>query len=128
MGTIFKHNGQLLQCKDLQKKLKRMKLTEANIEIIQDNIPNDELEKVFVNLTKVVKIEQPVIEENIIYYIFQNSKGYYLWGYNSSDINYYNRDFGFDVSDYKLIDTCKGTIKEEYRKWNPETKTGCKNI
>ena len=35
---------------------------------------------------------------------------------------------GFDISDYKLIDTCKGSMPSEYYKWNPETKTGIKDI
>lgn len=127
MGTIFKYNGQMLQCKDLQKKLRRMKLSESNIEIIQDNIPNEELEKTFVELTRVAKKEQTSEEEETRYYIFQNSKGYYLWGINQPNIDYI-KNFGFDISDYKLIDECIGSMPIEYYKWNPETKTGRKDV
>ena len=126
MGTIFKYNNQLLQCRDLKKKLKKMHLLESDVEIIKDNIPNDILEKEFVNYTKVEKPEEADLEEQI-YYIYQNSKGNYLWGINKPSLKYIE-DFGFDISDYKLIDTCKGSIKKEYYKWNPETKTGLKSI
>lgn len=124
MGTIFKYNNQLLQCRNLAKKLKKMHLLESDIEIIKDNIPEDVLEQEFVNLTR---IEKPEVEDPNAwtYYIFKNSKGYYLWGMNKPDINYI-ANFGFDISDYKLIDTCIGYIKSEYLKWNPETKTGIK--
>lgn len=125
MGTIFKYNNQLIQCQNLQKKLKRMRLTEADIEIIKDNIPENELEKEFVNLTRVKK-EEVNTNSEVTYYIFENSKGNYLLGYNKPDITHYTRDFGFDISDYKLIDTCTGDIPDKYRKWNPETKTGLK--
>lgn len=100
-----------------------MRLTEADIEIIKDNIPENELEKEFVNMTRVKKEEVNTASE-VTYYIFENSKGNYLLGYNKPDISYYTRDFGFGVSDYKLIDTCIGEIPNKYRKWNPETKTG----
>ena len=36
MGTIFKYNNQLLQCRDLKKKLKKMHLLESDVEIIKD--------------------------------------------------------------------------------------------
>ena len=103
-----------------------MHLSESDIEIIKDDIPNDALEKEFVNYTKAKKSEEADSEEQI-YYIYQNSKGNYLWGINKPSLKYIE-NFGFDISDYKLIDTCKGTIKEKYYKWNPETKTGLKSI
>ena len=53
MGTIFKYNNQLLQCRDLKKKLKKMRLSESDIEMIKDDKPNNILEKEFVNYTKV---------------------------------------------------------------------------
>ena len=55
MGTIFKYNNQLLQCRNLAKKLKKMHLLESDIEIIKDNIPEDVLEQEFVNLTRIEK-------------------------------------------------------------------------
>lgn len=102
-----------------------MHITAEDVEIIQDNIPNELLEKTFVDLTRGTKKE---LEDDSqwVYYIFQNSNGYYLWGMNKPNLDYIER-FGFDVSDYKLIDTCKGTIKKEYYKWNPETGTGRKD-
>lgn len=124
MGTIFKYNNQFIQCKNLQKKLKKLKLTEDAIEIIKDNIPDVELEQTFVALTSKPK-EDGIEETSGIYYIFMNSEGNYLWGINKPDITYIEK-FGFDISDYKLIDTCIGSIKTEYYKWNPDTKTGRK--
>ena len=101
-----------------------MHITAEDVEIIQDNIPNELLEKTFVDLTRGTKKE---LEDDSqwVYYIFQNPKKYYLWGINKPSLEYIER-FGFDISDYKLIDTCKGTIKKEYYKWDPETKTGQK--
>lgn len=124
MGTIFKYKNQLIQCRDLQKKLKRMKLSVNDIEIIQDNIPLDELEKTFVNLTNEKKKEDDG-EYHCHYYIFQNPRGHYLWGINSPSIDYYKK-WGTDISEYTLIDECIGVMPREYRKWNPETKTGIK--
>lgn len=124
MGTIFKHNGKLIQCKSLQKKLKKLKITEADIEIVKDNIPEESLEKEFVLLERGEKILEDT-DACWIHYIFQNSKGYYLLGINYPNIDYI-KAFGFDISDYKLIKVCKGDPSSEYTKWNPETKTGKK--
>lgn len=124
MGTIFKHNNQLIQCQNLQKKLRKMKITEADIEIVKDDIPNDLLEKEFVNMTKAEKGESDDTEW--IYYVFQNSKGYYLYSIVSPNLDWFHNQFGFDVSDYKLIGTFKNKMPSEYYKWNPETKTGIK--
>lgn len=124
MGTIFKYNNQLFQCRNLTKKLKKMRLLETDIDIIEDNIPEDILEQEFVKLTRIEKLE--IDDPNAwTYYVFQNSKGYYLWGINKPDITYI-ANFGFDIFDYKLIDTCVGYLKPEYLKWNPETGTGIK--
>ena len=58
MGTIFKHKNKYIQCCNLEKKLKKLKINKDDIEIIKDNIPNDSLELEFVNLTKKEKIEK----------------------------------------------------------------------
>ena len=50
MGTIFKYREKLFQCRDLKKKLKKLKLDENDIEIIRDNIKEDDLEKAFCEL------------------------------------------------------------------------------
>lgn len=92
-----------------------MKITENDIEILRE----------FDETEKKVKVEEE-IDDTWTYYVFQNSKGYYLWGINKPDITYIQK-FGFDISDYKLIDTCKGTLPKEYYKWNPETGTGRKD-
>lgn len=92
-----------------------MKITENDIEILRE----------FDETEKKVKVEEE-IDDTWTYYVFQNSKGYYLWGINKPDITYIQK-FGFDISDYKLIDTCKGTLPKEYYKWNPETGTGLKD-
>ena len=124
MGTIFKYNNQLLQCRNLAKKLKKMHLLESDIEIIKDNMTEDVLEQEFVNLTR---IEKPEVEDPNAwtYYILKNSKRYYLRVMNKPEINYIANCILYS-SDYKLIDTCIGYIKSEYLKWNPETKTGIK--
>ena len=44
MGTIIKYNDKLIQCRDLEKKLKKLKINKDDIEIIKDNITNDYLE------------------------------------------------------------------------------------
>lgn len=127
MGTIFKHNNQLIQCQNLQKKLKKMKLSLNDIEIIKDDIPNDILEKIFVEVTKASRPPQDTDVRWKIY-IYQNSKGYYLWGVRNPSLNHYS-EIGYDVSDYKLIDEClSGSIPDEYFKWNPEVGTGRKNV
>lgn len=123
MGTIFKYNNQLIQCQNLQKKLRKLKISESDIEIIKDGIPNEILEKEFVNMTKS---PENISEDMMwIYYVYQNSKGNYLWNINIQNLDYI-ANFGLDVSDYKLVDICKGNLKSEYYKWNPETKTGIK--
>lgn len=121
MGTIFKHNNQLIQCRDLNKKLKKLRLSVSDIEIIKDDIPNDILEQEFVNLSRGIKILEDT-DTNWKYYIFQNSKGYYLWGINKPSIQHY-ADMGFDISDYKLIDATYHPY-EKYGNWNPEIKVG----
>ena len=114
----FLYKGEKCYASNLAKKLKRMKITEADIEILREY---DEKEK---------KVKEDTEEDTVLtYYVFQNSKGYYLWGINKPDISYIEK-FGYDISDYKLIDTCKGSgsMHLEYYKWNPETKTGRKDI
>lgn len=103
-----------------------MKLSEDSIEIIKDDIPNDILEKTFVELTREIKNES---EEDTRwhYFIFENSQGNYLWGINKPDISYI-ANFGYNISDYKLIDECVGDVPEKYCKWNPETGTGLKHV
>lgn len=110
----FLYNGKKCYTNNLPKKLKRMKITENDIEILREF---DETEK---------KVKDETIEGEWTYYVYQNSKGYYLWGINKPDITYI-QNFGYDISDYKLIDTCNGTLPKEYYKWNPETGTGRKD-
>ena len=111
----FLYKGQKCYTNNLPKKLKRMKITENDIEILRE----------FDETEKKVKVEEE-IDDTWTYYVFQNSKGYYLWGINKPDITYIQK-FGFDISDYKLIDKCKGTLPKEYYKLNPETGTGRKD-
>ena len=112
MDVTFKYKDSIITTPNLEKKLKRMKLTLDDIEIITEEKP-------------AKKIDQEE-DSQVTYYIFQNSKGYYLWNINQPDISWYNKQFGIDISDYKLVDTCKGRMPKEYYKWNPETKTGIK--
>lgn len=67
MGTIFKHKNKYIQCRNLEKKLKKLKINKDDIEIIKDNIPNDSLELEFVNLTKKEKLRKIQILLNTIY-------------------------------------------------------------
>lgn len=124
MATIFKHNNVYIQCKNLQKKLKKLRLNIEDIEIIKDNIPDDKIEQEFVAITRIVK-EEDNSDYVITYYIFENSKGNYLFGINKPNLDYI-KHFGYDTSDYKIIDTCKGIPDKKYFKWNPDTKTGIK--
>jgi hypothetical protein len=72
MGTIFKHNGTWYQCTSLEKKLKRLKIREDEIERVMD-CPNEELESWFVQLTK--KHLQEKLEDATKMYYFKNEKG-----------------------------------------------------
>ena len=114
----FLYKGEKCYTSNLAKKLKRMKITEADIEIIREY---DEREK-------SIKVNEDEIDDNAwTYYVYQNPKGYYLWGINKPDLSYIE-SFGFDISDYKLIDTCKDNLPLKSYKWNPETGTGRKDV
>lgn len=63
MGTIFKYNNKLIQCQNLTKKLKKMRLQDSDIFIVLDNIPNDVLEQTFVEMVNGKKIEEPEDEK-----------------------------------------------------------------
>lgn len=63
MGTIFKYNNKLIQCRNLTKKLKKMHLQDSDIFIVLDNIPNDVLEQTFVEMVNDKKIEEPEDEK-----------------------------------------------------------------
>ena len=77
MGTIFKHNNNLIQCQNLQKKLKKLRLTENDIEIIQDNIPNEELEKTFCILVNgSIKEKEKTIEKIFKPYYYTNGENF----------------------------------------------------
>lgn len=52
MGTIFKHNGKLIQCRNLKKKLKKLRINENDIEILYDNIADDDLDRIFFSIGK----------------------------------------------------------------------------
>lgn len=72
MGTIFKYNNMLVQCQNLTKKLKKMRLQDSDISIILDDIPNDVLEKTFVELVNGKKIEEPEDEKEGNPYFYWN--------------------------------------------------------
>lgn len=63
MGVIFKHNNQLIQCRNLQKKLKKLRINESDIEIVKSDIPDDVLEKTFVEMTRGGRIEDDNIPQ-----------------------------------------------------------------
>ena len=64
MGTIFKYNNKLIQCRNLTKKLKKMHLQDSDIFIVLDNIPNDVLEQTCVEMVNDKKIEEPEDEKD----------------------------------------------------------------
>lgn len=56
MASIFKHKDKYYQTTNLSKKLKRLKIQESDIEILfEGELNQDELEKKFLELTKVEK-------------------------------------------------------------------------
>lgn len=77
MGTIFKYNDKLIQCQNLQKKLKKLKLSEDDIEIIKDNIPPEELEKEYCLLVNgKLKEKEPRIEKVYKQYYYTDGKDF----------------------------------------------------
>ena len=72
MGTIFKYNNMLVQCQNLSKKLKKMRIQDSDISIILDNIPNDVLEQTFVEMVNGKKIEEPEDEKEGSPYFYWN--------------------------------------------------------
>lgn len=77
MGVIFKYNDKLIQCQNLQKKLKKLKLSEDNIEIIKDNIPPEELEKEYCLLVNgKIKEKEPRIEKVYKQYYYTDGKDF----------------------------------------------------
>lgn len=72
MGTIFKYKSVLYQCQNLQKKLRKLRLIESDVEIIKDDIPNDILEITFVELVNGKKIEEPEDEKEGSPYFYWN--------------------------------------------------------
>lgn len=75
MQTIFKYNNKLFQCMNLQKKLKKMKLTEDSIEIIwQGEATQNELEKKYNELTNGIPKEDSS-KLGIIHYHYKDING-----------------------------------------------------
>lgn len=72
MGTIFKYHEKLFQCRDLKKKLKKLKLDENDIEIIRDNIKEDDLEKAFCELNSNGQRKEDVVGRTVELYYFFN--------------------------------------------------------
>lgn len=73
MPAIFKHNNKLFQCMNLQKKLKKMKLT--NVEIIwEGDCSQEELE---IKFNSINNSKKEIIEEKktITYYYYKLSNG-----------------------------------------------------
>lgn len=92
MPAIFKHNNKLIQCMNLQKKLKKMKISEDSIEIVwQGEATQNELEKRFVSLTTNKKEEQNDDEPFIKYYHFLNVKtGHKIHGVDNNLDRWHN--------------------------------------
>jgi hypothetical protein len=80
MGTIFKYNNMLVQCQNLAKKLKKMRLRDSDISIILDNIPNDILEQTFVEMVNGKKIEEVEDEKEGNPYFYWNPVNNHITG------------------------------------------------
>jgi hypothetical protein len=80
MGTIFKYNNMLVQCQNLSKKLKKMRIQDSDISIILDNIPNDILEQTFVEMVNGKKIEEPEDEKIGTPYFYWNPINNHITG------------------------------------------------
>ena len=72
MQAIFKYNGKLIQCMNLQKKLKKMKLFLEDIELIwEGEISQADLEKKFNDLNNIQKTTE--VNYNYRYRIYSNT-------------------------------------------------------
>lgn len=90
----------LYQCMNLQKKLKRMRLLESDVDIIwQGECTQSELEKRFVELTKS-PLKEEIKSDPITIYTFKG-KDVIKSIYDTLD---HLKDI-IDISDYKLIET-----------------------
>lgn len=76
MATIFKHKDTIYQCVSLQKKLKRLKLKENDIQILfEGELSQSELEKKYLELTQESKKEDDY--DNVkLYYFINRETGY----------------------------------------------------
>ena len=72
MGTIFKYREKLFQCRDLKKKLKKLKLDENDIEIIRDNIKEDYLEYAYCLPYSIGQRKDVVVGMSVDLYYFFN--------------------------------------------------------
>lgn len=70
----------LVQCQNLSKKLKKMRIQDSDISIILDNIPNDILEKTFVEMVNGKKIEEPEDEKEGSPYFYWNPVNNHVTG------------------------------------------------
>lgn len=86
MGTIFKYREKLFQCRDLKKKLKKLKLDENDIEIIRDNIKEDDLEKAFCEINSNGQRKEDVVGRTVELYYFFN--GVYTIVSTRPDLSY----------------------------------------
>lgn len=93
MAVIFKHNDKVYQCMSLDKKLKKLRISKDEIDILfEGELTKDELESKFLEMTKEIKESKD--EENTI------KKYYFRNRVNNSTI----------VSIYPTLDDLKGIV------------------
>lgn len=75
MATIFKYKDKYYQTTNLEKKLKRLKISSSEIEILfEGELNQEELEQKFLELTKAKKEITSESWHNVKTYKFYNSK------------------------------------------------------
>lgn len=73
MGVVFKHDNKIYQATNLDKKLKRLKIDKAEIEILSE-VDNSQLEKEYIRLTREDKDDSNESWYNPRLYTFKNYK------------------------------------------------------
>lgn len=98
MAAIFKYDGKLFQAADLKKKLKRLKISEADIEILlEGDYSKGDLEKEF-NRLNVPKKEEILDNSEITLYKYSNGTDIIVSVYSPKEEKY---------PDYHLIEIKK---------------------
>lgn len=75
MAYIFKYNDKVYQTMNLNKKLKRLKVNQDDIDILyQGDLTQAELEKKYLDITDAIKAVPTEAWHNVKLYTFRNTK------------------------------------------------------